>query len=89
MFNSLIKVFPDAKLGLGDTDSLIAEIPDHENNYFTKLRSMSHLLDLSQLMHIKGLGDTTNESVPGKWKVSHFNALEVCSVVPKCYSILL
>lgn len=86
---TLKEMFPGVKLGYVDTDQVICQVPDPNNNYIQKLDSLRHILDFSELNFNDELFSLENSNKPGCWRLECFNAIEFLSLRPKLYSIKL
>jgi len=69
--------FTNCKLILGITDSLYAVVDDPDQNFISKLKSLSPWYDFSNLPKTLELYCTENESKHGFWKLCSLDVLEV------------
>jgi hypothetical protein len=76
------------KLCYSDTDSIACLCYVTENDFFSKLKSLSFMIDFSTLPRDNELFNLQHKSEAGFWKIVTLDALEIISLRPKAYSIL-
>jgi len=81
-------IFPGAKHCFTDTDSIAAWIPDPQNNYFDKLKSLPKM-DFSSIHPMHCLYSTEHKNRPEFWKIVNMDIIEIVAPRPKAYSVLL
>lgn len=86
-YNKIVPTFPNCKLLLSNTDSLLVSVPDPENNYIEKLKGIVDTFDFSNLPTDHPLFSTENKGKPGYWKMVHTDIIEFVGLRVTNYSL--
>ena len=88
IYNGLKPVFGNDMQGIfTHTDSFLAKIIDLDGNYLTKLKSLGHIFDFSNLDPSHQLYDTRFRGKPGVFKIVHDGILEFLAISCSMYSL--
>jgi hypothetical protein len=88
MYDLFQSNFPEVKLIMCDTDSLVLEVTDPNDNLWTFFNDNKHIFDFSNLSRRSKLYSEHNiGKYGGIWKVVQDRIQNVVSIRAKCYSI--
>ncbi|XP_035715550.1 uncharacterized protein LOC118438858 [Folsomia candida] len=80
------KLGPGLKVGFFDTDAISCQVPDPNNDFFDRLKTIPNL-DYSELNPFHILYDSSHAGEGGYWKVQTLEAIEIVSLRGKAYSV--
>lgn len=70
------KLGPGLKVGFFDTDAISCQVPDPNNDFFDRLKTIPNL-DYSELNPFHILYDSSHAGEGGYWKVQTLEAIEI------------
>ena len=82
-FDGVILIFSET-----DSIAMHFKIESHEQ-FIAKLKELDWFFNFSTLHVMHKLYSTKNAMLGGKWKIIYLDAISICSLRPKLYSILL